>query len=124
MGWFWLFPDVLLPIVAAGLAIAVIVRALPFGRAVSILLGLLLAPVLMDAVVGIAFDALPTWMLVVGVLAASVQILRSVVGLVIGEDAASHVTGHLAALLVIGVFRLLLLPFRAAGWLLLRAIGG
>jgi hypothetical protein len=124
MGFLWLLPESFLLLIVVGLGIAVLVGALPFGRALLIILALVLAPVLIESLAGVAFDVLPWWMVALGLLIFAIQMLRFLGGLVIGDDAAAEMMGQLAAQTLLGCLRVLLLPFRALGWIVIRAIGG
>lgn len=66
------------------------------------------------------YDLLPGWLLLLLALGTAVSLFRWVASLVIGDDAAGHMLGTLAADVVRGCFRLLFLPFRLLGWMLFR----
>jgi thiazole synthase ThiGH ThiG subunit len=118
----WLLPDAVLPLVMAGLGVLVIVGVLSFRRAIAIVLGLALLPVIIDALVGAAFDALPLWMLLLAVAVLALFAIRQAGEFVLGEHATGHVMGHFAIHAIAGIGRLLLLPFQMAGWLLTRVL--
>jgi len=124
MGLLWLLPESFSVLIVAALGIGVMLRALSIGRALKIILAVALIPVVIDSLVNVAFDVLPWWLLALGLFVVGVQMLRFFAGFIIGNDAAAHMMGQLAAQTVIACIRLLLFPVRAAGWLIGRAIGG
>jgi hypothetical protein len=120
MSWLWLLPDAVLPVIVGALGLLVVGRVLSSGRAIAILVGLVLMPVVIDILVWIAFEVLPIWLLIAAVLVGVLIALRHVAELLLGRHAAGHVIGHFVVRALIGLGRLFLLPFRIAGWLFIR----
>lgn len=119
----WMFlPDEFAILIIVGVALAMMV-GLVRSRTAGVIGGLilmLLAQPLMDALI----DTLPGWLLLLLVLGVVWWIFRAAASLVLGRQAAAHMTGILAADMVRsiarGVFWILLLPFRLIGVVLRR----
>jgi hypothetical protein len=106
-------PDEALPlvIVAAGL-----LMILGFRRAGLGVLGTaLLLPVLSPFIEAL-FGELPPWVSFVVLAFVGLAILRGLAALLIGERAADHMTGSLAADVVRFVVGMLFFPLRAVWW--------
>ena len=116
MKWLWLLPDELLPLVVVGLALAVIAGLLAARRAALIVVALACLPLVIDVGVDLAFALLPGWLLALLAFVIAVQCLRMAASVVIGDDAAGHMLGHLAAVACLGCLRLLFVPIRMLGW--------
>jgi hypothetical protein len=118
-----LIPDQALILVIAAIALGLILRIISPKYAASIV-GAIVLMLLMEPFVDALFAALPWWvtLLVTGFFLAS--LLRGLFNLTLGARATDHMVGILAAdvvrLSLAGIFRLFLLPFRLAGWLLRR----
>ncbi|MFN7914543.1 MAG: hypothetical protein U0Q55_04330 [Vicinamibacterales bacterium] len=120
---FWL-PDEAAVFVIVGVGFALMVGLMSPGAALRTLglfcLFLILTPFI-DALVG----QLPTlWLIPLGLFVAT-SMFRSLANLTLGERAADHMVGSLAASAMQGAFALLLLPFRllfgAVRWALFGA---
>lgn len=119
MSWLWmLLPDEFMPLLIAGIGLAVILRLMRVQAAMAIIGGLLLSFIL-NPFIDAFFDYLPAWISVLVLLCIGMAILRGLISLLIGQRAAEHMVGSLAAELVKGIFSLLLLPFKII-WMLLR----
>ncbi|MCU1264378.1 MAG: hypothetical protein JWM21_696 [Acidobacteria bacterium] len=117
MSLLWaLLPDEFMPLAIAGIGLAVILGFLRLRKAAALIGGiclLLISGPFFDAI----FDSLPTWIFLLMLPIAAILVIRWLVRLVIGERAADHLVGSLAADLCRG---LILLPFRLLGFLFKR----
>lgn len=120
MSLLWLLPESLLPIIVVVLAFAVMFGFMSIGTALLTILALALAPALIDPMVDLAFELLPWWLLLLLGVALFFSMCRLIGAFVLGGRAYDHVVGHLTAVSILGVFRLLFLPLRIGGWLLMR----
>ena len=114
MNWIWmLLPDEFMPLAIAGVGLAVILGILRLRKAAALIGGiclLLISGSFFDAL----FDALPSWLFLLMLPILAIVVIRWLVRLVIGERAADHLVGSLAADLVRA---LVLFPFRVLGFL-------
>jgi hypothetical protein len=117
--WLWL-PDEALVLVIAAIGLALMVRLIS-GRAAATLLGTIVLLVLAGPFVEALFEVLPAWVSLLILLALAIWVLRALAGLLIGQRAADHMVGILAADVVRILFALMFLPFRIVGWLVRRA---
>src|SRR5688500_14977577 len=111
MSILWALPDELMPLVIAGIGLAVILGLLRLRKAASLIGSiclLLMASPFFDAL----FDSLPGWLFLVMLPIIAIVVLRWLMRLVIGERATDHVIGSLIADLCRALF---LLPFRMLG---------
>lgn len=114
-----LMPESALPLVVMGLGVAVVVGVLPFGRAARLILLIACLP-LLGAVIEALLASVP-WYVILGVLCLMLLfILRGILELFLGREAAGHVlgamviaSGSVGLVLVTGVIRVL---GRALGW--------
>ena len=112
MSWVWmLLPDELLPLLIAGIGLALILRILKVRAAMAILGGLLMS-LMLGPFVEAVFDFLPAWVSLLVLLFVVVAVLRGLLSLLLGQGAADHMIGSLVVELVKGLFSLLLLPLR------------
>lgn len=121
MRWM-LLPDALLPLVIAGIGLALMVGLLS-GSAAFRLLGLLLLCALLGPIIEGVMGDMPPWVGVIIFVVVILALLRGAASLVLGRRAADHMVGILAADCVRFAFRLLFLPVRAIGGLV-RSIAG
>lgn len=109
-----LVPDSALPLVIVLLALGLIVGLIKPRAAFSIIgffvLSILMAP-LFDAI----FSMLPWWLTLLIGVGFAVAIARALIGLLLGRHATDHMVGILAADVVRGLFRAVLLPLRLLG---------
>jgi hypothetical protein len=120
----WMFlPDEFVILVIVGVALAMIVGLVRGRTAAGIIGGLilmLLAQPLIDALV----DALPGWLLLLVLLWLVWWTFRALASLLLGREAAGHMTGILAAdvvrFIARTVFWIIALPFRLIGGALRR----
>ena len=94
-----LLPDEFMPLVIAGIGLAMILGLLRLRKAAALIGGIclmLLTAPLFDAL----FDALPSWLFVLMIPILIIVVIRWLVRLVIGQRAADHMIGSLAADLV------------------------
>jgi hypothetical protein len=115
----YLLPPELLIFAIVLIGFGVMLRYIRPSAALVLILGLGLmaaAAPLLDALC----DMLPWWVQLLLLVWTLCSLLRWAAGLFLGEEAATHMTGALAADVVRGLFRLLFLPFRILGWLLFR----
>jgi hypothetical protein len=120
----WMFlPDEFMILIIVVVALAMMIGIVRGRTAAGIIGGLvltLLAQPLIDALV----DALPGWLLLLLLLGLVWWIIRAVAGLILGREAAGHMTGILAAdavrLVVRAMFWIIALPFRLIGAALRR----
>ena len=121
----WMFlPDQFLILIIVGVALATI-AGLARGRTALGIIGGLVLMLLAQPFVDALVDALPGWLLLLLMLWLAWWIVRAVVGLMLGREAAGHMTGILAADVVRFVARaafwVVALPFRLIGAALRRA---
>ncbi len=124
MGLLWFLPTSMLPIAAVVLAGAVMLRVMSFGSALLLFTALALAPFVIDPLVDLAFDSLPWWILLPGTTLLLLALLRMVLSSLIGAGAADHAVGHLTAVGILGLLRLVFLPVRVLGWVAARLLVG
>ncbi len=115
-----LLPDGVMPLVIAGIGLALIVGLLSRSAAFSLLGMVVLFALLGPIVEGVA-GTLPAWMSLVLLIVIGLVLLRGLAALVIGRRASDHMVGILAADLVRMVFLALLFPFRLV-WRTVRAM--
>lgn len=118
-----LLPDGALPLVIAGIGLALMVGLLSGGAAFRILGMLLLFALLSPFVEGV-MGGMPPWVGLILMAIIILALLRGVASLALGKRAAAHMVGILAADLVRLALRLLFLPFRAVGGLVRLVSGG
>ena len=113
-GALWaLLPDEALPLIIMGAGLMII---LGFRRAgLSVLGAALLLPVLSPFIEAL-FGELPPWVSLVILAFIGLAILRGLAALLIGQRAADHMTGSLAADVVRVVVGMLFFPLRAVWW--------
>ena len=111
-----LLPDGALPLVIAGIGLALMVGLLSGGAAFRIL-GILLLFALLSPFVEGVMGGMPPWVGLILMAIIALALLRGAASLVLGRRAADHMVGILAADCVRLALRLLLLPFRAVGGL-------
>jgi hypothetical protein len=111
-----LLPDGLLPLVIAGIGLALMVGLLNRSAAFG-LLGMLLLFAILSPIIEGVMGELPPWITVIIMAVVVLALLRGVASFVLGSRAADHMVGILAADLVRLTLRLLILPFRALGGL-------
>jgi hypothetical protein len=112
MSWLLaLLPDEFLPLLIAGIGLALILRILRVQAAMAIIGGILLS-LLLGPFVEAILDFLPMWVSLLVLLFVGMSLLRGFLSLILGERAADHMVGSLAAELVKGLFSLLILPLR------------
>lgn len=121
MRWM-LLPDALLPLVIAGIGLALMVGLLS-GSAAFRLLGLLLLFALLGPIIEGVMGEMPPWVGLIIFIVVILALLRGAASLVLGRRAADHMVGILAADCVRFAFQLLFLPVRAIGGLV-RSIAG
>lgn len=123
-GVLWtLLPDEALPLLIAGVGLAMILGLLRGRAALGILLMLLLAPVL-ASFVEVLMEILPPWISLIVLAVIGLSILKGLAALLIGPRAADTMVGSLAADLVRLAVRILIFPLRVLGWALGAAING
>ncbi len=119
MSILWLLPDnaMILVIVAIGfgLMLGLIRRQAAMGMIGSIVLCLILAP-FVESLLG----ALPAWISMLIMIAVGISIFRGLASLFLGQYAASHMVGILAADVVKFFFRLIFFPFWFLLWVFRR----
>jgi hypothetical protein len=117
MSLLWaLLPDEFMPLAIAGIGLALILGFIGLRKAATLIGGiclLLISAPFFDAL----FDALPGWLFLLMLPILAIMVIRWLVRLVIGERAADHLVGSLAADVCRAVF---LLPFRVLGLLFRR----
>lgn len=117
MSLLWaLLPDEFMPLAIAGVGLAVILGLLRLRKAAALIGGiclLLISGPFFDSL----FDSLPTWIFLLMLPILAIVIIRWLVRLVIGERAADHLVGSLAADLIRGI---IVFPFRVLGLLFRR----
>jgi hypothetical protein len=116
--WFFL-PDEALVLVIAGIGLLLMLRVIS-GRAALGLLGAVVLLLLASPFIDALMDALPGWLVLLLLAAILLWLFRVACGLFLGQRAADHMVGILAADTARLFFRLLLLPFRILGWALRR----
>lgn len=112
-------PDEVFPLLLVLVAIAVVAGLARPRLLVGLLLLLLLAPVIGE-LFGVLLDAIPWWLVVMVVFGMATWMIRAALAVLIGREAAGHAVGSLAASAIRGMFKVMWLPFRLAGWLLRR----
>jgi hypothetical protein len=114
-----LLPDEAMILVIAGIGLALILglinRKAAMGIMGTIILSLLLAPFL-DSL----FQLLPLWLLLLILFAVGISLFRGIASLFLGDRAASHMIGILAADCIKFFFRMLFFPFRFVYWIFRR----
>jgi hypothetical protein len=111
-----LLPDEFMPLAIAGIGLALILGIIGLRKAASLIGGiclLLVTAPFFDAL----FDGLPTWLFLLTLPVLLVLVIRWLVRMVIGQRAADHLVGTLAADLIRAI---ILLPFRILGLLFRR----
>lgn len=111
-----LLPDQFMVLAIAGIGLAVILGVLRLRKAASLIGGialLLLSAPFVDAV----FDMVPTWIFLLVLPVVVLMIVRWLLRAVLGERAADHMIGSLAADLARAVITL---PIRLVGYLCRR----
>lgn len=120
-GLLWWLPDEALPLVIALVGLALMLGLIRIRTALTALLTVLLL-VALTPLLDAFLAMLPGWLLLVLVLLAGLSLLRGVLELTLGRQAAAGALGNLAADAIRWSLRLLfglfILPFRALGWLL------
>jgi hypothetical protein len=118
-----LIPDeaLILVIVAIGFGLMLgIIR----GKAAASMIGGLLLFIVLGPFVEALLEVLPWWLTLVLLGVVLLSLLRAFSSLLLGSRASDHMVGILAADVVrfcfLGVFQILLMPFRIVGWLLRR----
>jgi|GEM_PF-3142320 len=101
-------PNRLLPLAIICVGIALILGIVNRRRAVALVLIVASIPV-MDALFNTLLDMCPTWLLLLVTCLVGLQILRSVLGFVVGKQA----TGRILGAIVVGTGRL---AFRTFGF--------
>ncbi len=117
--WLWL-PDEAMPLVIVGVGLALMLGLIRVRTALSVLgtvILLLLAGPFIEALI----ETLPGWMILLLVLFVVLALFRGVLSLLLGERAAAHTIGILAADMIRLCFGLLFLPFRILWWVFRRA---
>jgi len=112
-------PDSALPLALVVGAFLVILGLTSARRVLGLVIGLALLPLLFPLFDRV-FELLPWWVNVLVVLAIGLLLFRAISSLLIGQRAADHMTGNLAADVVRGVLRLLTWPVRALARAALR----
>ena len=120
----WMFlPDEFVILIIVGVALAMMV-GLVRGRTAAGIIGGLILMLLAQPFIDALVDALPGWLLLLVLLWLVWWILRAVAGLLLGREAAGHMTGILAAdvvrFMARAVFWITALPFRLIGAALRR----
>jgi hypothetical protein len=95
----WFVPDEALPLILIGGAILVILGVLRPNRVIAIVLGLAFLPLLGPIVDGL-FVVLPWWIIVPVLVIIAISMFRGIAALFIGNEAADHMVGTLAAAVV------------------------
>jgi len=111
----WLLPDEAMPLVIVGIGLALIV-GLVRGRTGLGLLGMVVLVLLAGPFIDALLDTLPGWVILLLVLFVALALFRGVLSLLLGERAAGHAIGILAADVIRLCFGLLFLPFRILWW--------
>jgi len=116
--WLWL-PDEAMVLVIAGIGLALMFGFIR-GRAAMALLGTVILTLLAGPFIDALLDTLPGLVILLLVLFVVLALFRGVLSLFLGERAAAHAVGILAADVMRAGFRLLflllLLPFRILWW--------
>lgn len=124
-GTLWmLMPDEALPLVIAGVGLALMLGLVSGRAALGIVLGLVVLPPLLAPLVEAVMGGLPPWVSLVILAFFGLAIIRGLAALLIGSRAADTMVGSLAADLVRFVVAILLLPLRVVGWALRMASNG
>ena len=112
----WTFlPDEALPLLIAGVGLAMLLGLLRGRAALGLLALLFLAPV-MGAVVEALLAQLPPWLAWMLLAGLGLALLRGLAALLLGPRAADTMVGSLAADLVRLAVRMLCLPLRLVWW--------
>jgi len=112
-------PDEAMVLVIAGIGLALMFGFIR-GRAAMALLGTVILTLLAGPFIDALLDTLPGWVILLLLLFVVLALFRGVLSLFLGERAAAHAAGILAADVIRAGFRLLflllLLPFRILWW--------
>jgi hypothetical protein len=112
MGLLWnLLPDSAMPLVIAAGALLLIVGVISRRKAVAVVGGVV-ACLIMGPFIDMVFGFLPWWVSPLLLVVLVVSIFRFALSLILGQHAADHAVGILAADVIRNVFQLLLFPFR------------
>lgn len=109
-------PDAVLPLVVAGLGLALMLGLIDGSTLLTTLGVVLIGMPLLAAVIPSVLDQVPEWALVLVVILGGFIVLRHLLTVLIGEQGASIFLGH-ALLAVVA------LPFRLLWWLMRIAVG-
>jgi hypothetical protein len=109
----WFLPDEALPLVSVGCGLLVILGVMRSRAALGII-GTFVVLILLSPFLDGLFDALPAWLLLLVGLAVVMSIVRGLTVMVLGQRAADHMAGALAADAARGLVRLVFLPIRVA----------
>lgn len=114
-----LLPDEFLPLVIAGIGLAVILQIMRI-KAAAAMLGTIILLLLLSPFIDSLVSLLPLWMLLLVLVCVCVGVFKQLVQFIIGKSAADHMVGSLAAEAAKGIIKLLFLPFRIL-WLICRS---
>lgn len=117
--WLWL-PDEAMVLVIAGVGLALILGLIR-GRTALGVLGMVVLVLLAGPFIDALIAGLPSWVILLLVLFLALTLFRWVLSLLLGERAAGHAVGILAADVIRLCFGLLFLPFRILWWVFRRA---
>jgi hypothetical protein len=115
----WLLPDEAMILVIAGIGLGLILGLIKGRPAMGILGGIVLSLILAPFVESL-FGSLPSWISILILAAVGMAIFRGIASLFLGERAAGHMVGVLAADVVRFFFRLLFFPFWILRWVFRR----
>jgi hypothetical protein len=92
------------------------------GKLATTIVGFVVLPVLIAPFAESLFAGLPVWVSVLALAVFGLVILRGLLELLIGKQAANHAVGDIASRLIRGGFKLIFLPIRLLlGWLRSRS---
>ena len=111
-----LIPDEAMILIVVGLGLALMLRLLS-GRAAVGILGALFLMLILGPFVEVLLESLPGWVGIVILVALCLMIVRTILSLCLGQRAADHTVGILAANAILFG---LLLPFRVIRWMFRR----
>jgi len=114
-----LVPNSALPLIIAGIGLALIIGLIKPRKAISIL-GIIVVSLIAAPFINALFAALPFWLYLILMVGFALSLLRAGIRLLIGPQATNHLVGELATDVVHLCLRALLFPFRLLGHMLAR----
>ena len=116
-----LVPDEFYVLILCGIALLAMFGFLR-GKLATVIGGMVVLPVLLAPFAESLFAGLPVWVSFLALAVIGLIILRGLLELVIGKEAANHAVGDIAAHGIRGAFKLIFFPGRLLfGWLRSRS---